>query len=101
MCDEARLRAPLPRSSGLRRRGVCESGDTFARGRELPRCDRGDAVLIGGTGAYAASMASTCNSRPLRAEVLLDAGRYAIVRREQTHDELMAAETLPDSWLSL
>ncbi len=71
---------------------VCESSDTFARDRELPRCEAGDLLMIKATGAYGASMASTYNSRPLAAEVLLERGRCAVVRRRQTFDEMIAGE---------
>lgn len=77
---------------------VCETGDTFARDRAMPRCVAGDLLMIGGAGAYGASMASTYNSRPLVAEVLLDDGRYAVVRRRQTLEEMMAGEQLPGDW---
>jgi diaminopimelate decarboxylase len=77
---------------------VCETGDTFARGRELPQCEAGDLVMIRTTGAYGASMASTYNSRPLAAEVLLDRGRYAVVRRRQTLEEMVAGERTADGW---
>jgi diaminopimelate decarboxylase len=77
---------------------VCETGDTFARGRELPRCQAGDLVMIRATGAYGASMASTYNSRPLAAEVLLDRGRYAVVRRRQTFEEMIAGERPAQQW---
>jgi diaminopimelate decarboxylase len=77
---------------------VCETGDTFATGRLLPRCEAGDLVAILGAGAYGASMASTYNSRPLAAEALLDAGRYAVVRRRQTVDELLAGECPAADW---
>lgn len=77
---------------------VCETGDTFARDRELPRCEAGDLVIIKTTGAYGASMASTFNSRPLAAEVLLDRGRYAVVRRRQTFEEMIAGEQPADNW---
>jgi len=80
---------------------VCESADTFARGRFLPQCEPGDLLMIRATGAYGASMASTYNSRPLAAEVLLDEGRYAIVRRAQTLDELTAGEAAERTWESL
>ena len=79
---------------------VCETGDTFAQGRELPRCETGDVVLIAGTGAYGASMGSTYNSRPLAAEVMLDRGRYALVRRRQTFDEMIAGEQPATDWES-
>lgn len=77
---------------------VCETSDTFARDRELPECVAGDLLLIRTTGAYGASMASTYNSRPLAAEVLLDHGRYAVVRARQTFEQLVAGESLAEEW---
>ncbi len=77
---------------------VCETGDTFARARTLPRCTAGDLLMIRTTGAYGASMASTYNSRPLAAEVLLDNGRYAEVRRRQTWQEMIAGEQAARHW---
>ncbi len=77
---------------------VCETGDTFARDRTMPECKAGDLVMIKGTGAYGASMASTYNSRPLAAEVLLDQGRYAVVRRRQTLEEMVAGEQAAHDW---
>jgi len=77
---------------------VCESGDTFARGRVLPRCEAGDLVAIRATGAYGMSMASTFNTRPLAAEVLVDGDRYALVRRRQTFEELVAGEQPASAW---
>jgi diaminopimelate decarboxylase len=77
---------------------VCETGDTFARARELPECVAGDLLLIKATGAYGASMASTYNSRPLAAEVLLNQGRYAVVRRRQHFEEMIAGEQPVRNW---
>ena len=79
---------------------VCETGDTFAVARELPRCEAGDLVAILGAGAYGASMASTYNSRPLVAEVLADDGRYAVIRRRQTFDEMIAGELPAKDWMT-
>jgi diaminopimelate decarboxylase len=79
---------------------VCESSDTFARERELPACESGDLLMIKATGAYGASMASNYNSRPLAAEVLLDSGRYAVVRRRQTFEEMITGEQLAHKWES-
>ncbi len=79
---------------------VCETSDTFARARELPQCQAGDLVMIKTTGAYGASMASNFNSRPLAAEVMLDRGRYAVVRRRQTFDEMIAGEQPAQNWES-
>jgi diaminopimelate decarboxylase len=77
---------------------VCETSDTFAMDRQLPPCEPGDLLMIKTTGAYGAAMASNYNSRPLAAEVLLDRGRYAIVRRRQTFDEMIAGEQPARNW---
>jgi diaminopimelate decarboxylase len=77
---------------------VCESSDTFAVDRQLPACEPGDLLMIKTTGAYGAAMASNYNSRPLAVEVLLDRGHYAIVRRRQTFDEMIAAEQSAQNW---
>lgn len=79
---------------------VCETGDTFALARVLPACTAGDLLAINGAGAYGASMSSNYNSRPLLAEVLLDSGRYAIVRRRQTFDDMIAGEQFAEDWQS-
>jgi diaminopimelate decarboxylase len=77
---------------------VCETGDTFALARELPACVAGDLLMIKTTGAYGASMASTYNSRPLAAEVLVDDGRYAVVRRRQSFEDMVAGEQPAADW---
>ena len=77
---------------------VCETGDTFARQREMPRCAAGDLVAILGAGAYGASMASTYNARPLAAELLVEEGRYAVIRQRQTFDAMIAGERPADDW---
>jgi diaminopimelate decarboxylase len=77
---------------------VCETGDTFARSRVLPECAAGDLLMIRATGAYGASMASTYNSRPLAAEVLVEHGRYAIVRRRQSFEDMIAGEQPAQDW---
>lgn len=70
---------------------ICESGDVFARARELPAPELGDVLAIHDTGAYGMAMASTYNTRPLPAEIVLDGGRPVLARRRQSVDELLAA----------
>lgn len=77
---------------------VCETGDTFARARALPACAPGDLLMIRTAGAYGASMASTYNSRPLAAEVMVDAGRYAVVRQRQRYEDMVAGEQPAKHW---
>lgn len=77
---------------------VCETGDTFARARRLPKCATGDLLMIRTLGAYGSSMASTYNSRPHAAEVLLDRGRYAVIRRRQCFAEMTSGEQPAHHW---
>ncbi len=74
---------------------VCETGDTFTRGRDLPRLTAGDLVAFMTAGAYGAVMGSEYNSRPLAPEVLVRDGDWAIVRPRPTYDEMMAREAVP------
>lgn len=83
---------------------LCESGDVFTQNeggvvthRELRSPEVGDLLVFHDTGAYGASMSSNYNSRPLCAEVLVDAGRARLIRRRQTIHELLALEDVGDS----
>ena len=78
---------------------VCETGDTFAIARELPQVEAGDLMMIRTAGAYAATMASTYNSRPLAPEVLVDGDRWAVVRPRRDIEDFLDEESLP-LWLS-
>jgi diaminopimelate decarboxylase len=71
---------------------VCESSDVLGRDRMLPQLAVGDLMAIRDAGAYGAAMASNYNRRPLPAEVLVDAGRWEVVRRRQTVDDMLALE---------
>jgi len=78
---------------------LCESGDVFTQEeggvvvpRDLPDAAVGDLVVIRDAGAYAASMASNYNTRPLAPEFLLERGEVRQIRRRQTIAELLALE---------
>jgi len=77
---------------------VCESGDTFAMGREIDRVSSGDLAVFRTAGAYGATMASTYNSRPLVPEVMVDGDDYAVVADRIAAETILAAERIP-SWL--
>lgn len=78
--------------------GICETGDTFARGRMMPPVKAGDLVAFRSAGAYGAVMASEYNSRPLIPEVLVDGNKWAVIRRRPSYDEMIARDIIPD-WL--
>jgi diaminopimelate decarboxylase len=71
---------------------VCETGDFFARDRELTAVQPGDLVAILDAGAYGQSLASNYNSRPRPAEVLVEGKRARLIRRRETIDDLLATE---------
>jgi diaminopimelate decarboxylase len=75
---------------------VCETGDTFAVARPLPPVHAGDLLAICSVGAYGAVMASSYNSRPLVPEVLVDGGRFAVIRPRQTYDSMLSLYRLPE-----
>ncbi|MFK7941952.1 MAG: diaminopimelate decarboxylase [Paracoccaceae bacterium] len=77
---------------------VCESGDTFAKQRDLPRMDAGDLVAFRSAGAYGAVMSSEYNSRPLVAEVLVHGDQFAVIRQRPTYAEMIGRDTVP-AWL--
>jgi diaminopimelate decarboxylase len=77
---------------------VCETGDTFAMGRDMDAVEAGDLVVFRTAGAYAAAMASTYNSRPLTPEVMVKGGEWAVVRPRLDVETLIADDRLPD-WL--
>jgi len=78
---------------------VCESGDTFAMGRDIDAVKSDDLAVFRTAGAYGATMASTYNSRALVPEVLVDGDRYAVVADRIDPATILAAERLPD-WLT-
>ena len=77
---------------------VCESGDTFAKGREMPPLGSGDLVAFRSAGAYGAVMSSEYNTRPLVPEVLVDEHQFAVIRARPTFDEIINRDTIPH-WL--
>ena len=77
---------------------VCETGDTFARGRMLPPLVAGDLVAFRSAGAYGAVMSSEYNTRPLIPEVLVHGREFAVIRARPTFDEMINRDTIPE-WL--
>ena len=77
---------------------ICETGDTFARARVVERVEPGELMVIRTAGAYAATMGSTYNSRPLPAEVLVNGSEWAVVRKRQDVEALIRGDLIP-RWL--
>jgi diaminopimelate decarboxylase len=71
---------------------VCESGDFFARERELPEVHPGELLAVMSAGAYGFVMASNYNSRPRAPEVVVDGARFYVVRERENFDDLVRGE---------
>jgi diaminopimelate decarboxylase len=87
-----------PRTEGQPRRydvvgPVCETADFLGKDREL-RIEAGDLLAVRSAGAYGFTMSSNYNSRPRAAEVMVDGGRFQVVRWRETIADLYAGESV-------
>jgi diaminopimelate decarboxylase len=71
---------------------VCETGDFFARDRELPAVAEGELLAILDAGAYGMAQASNYNTRPRAAEVLVSGKSVKIIRRREKISDLLRTE---------
>lgn len=77
---------------------ICESGDTFAKGRMMPTLKSDALVAFRSAGAYGAVMSSEYNSRPLIPEVLVNGDQFAVIRQRPTFEEMINRDTIPE-WM--
>lgn len=77
---------------------ICETGDTFAKARDMTPLKSGDLVAFRSAGAYGAVMASEYNSRPMIPEVLVQGDQFATVRARPTYEEMLNRDSIPE-WL--
>ena len=75
---------------------VCESGDTFAKGRALPEMQAGDLIAFRSAGAYGAVMASEYNSRPLVPEVMVHGDQFAVIRARPSLEDIINRDIIPE-----
>jgi diaminopimelate decarboxylase len=79
---------------------LCENNDKFAVQRALPKIEDGDILYIHDTGAHGHSMGFNYNGKPRPKELLLrEDGSVALIRREETLDDLFATlQFTPDDY---
>src|SRR5216683_1324644 len=73
---------------------VCESGDFFARDREMPEPQPGDLLAVMSAGAYGFVMSSNYNSRPRAPEILVDGADAHVIRERESFDDLVRGENI-------
>jgi diaminopimelate decarboxylase len=71
---------------------VCETGDFFARDRELKPVEPGDLLALLDAGAYGMAQSSNYNSRMRPAEALVEGKRHRLIRRREEMKDLLATE---------
>jgi len=74
---------------------ICESGDFFAKDRKMPKVKEGEYLAIMGAGAYGFSMSSNYNSRPRAEEIMVVKDQVFVIRRRETHEDLVGNEVIP------
>lgn len=79
---------------------ICESGDFFAKDREMADVQAGALLAVHTTGAYGYTMTSNYNSRPRPAEVLVDGSRFAVITERERHEDLVRLERAQLDWRS-
>jgi len=75
---------------------ICESGDFFAKGRDVEVYEQGELMAVMSAGAYGFSMSSNYNSRPRVCEVMVKGDRFYTIRARETFEDLVRGETIPD-----
>lgn len=73
---------------------VCETGDYFARDREIVETKSGELLSIMSAGAYGMVMSSNYNARRRPAELMIDRDKVFVVRGRETFDHLMWDEKI-------
>jgi diaminopimelate decarboxylase len=74
---------------------ICESGDCFAKDRQIQEVGEGELVAFMSAGAYGYAMANRYNARPLAAEVLVQGSSFELVNARETFDQMIAGEKVP------
>lgn len=75
---------------------ICESGDFFAKDREIPHVDKGDLLAVMSAGAYGYVMSSNYNIRPRVPEVIVKGKQFAVTKERESYEDLMRGESIPN-----
>lgn len=74
---------------------ICESGDCFAKDRQLQEVGEGELIAFMSAGAYGYAMASRYNTRPMPAEVLVKGSAFELVNARETFEQIISGEKVP------
>lgn len=74
---------------------ICESGDCFAKDRQLQEVGEGELIAFMSAGAYGFAMASRYNTRGMAAEVLVKGSAFELVNARESFEQIIAGEKVP------
>ncbi len=74
---------------------ICESGDCFAKDRQIQEVGEGELVAFMSAGAYGRVMASRYNSRGMPAEVMVSGSAFELINARETFEQMVAGEKIP------
>ncbi|MCF3651140.1 diaminopimelate decarboxylase [Synoicihabitans lomoniglobus] len=74
---------------------ICESGDCFAKDREIQSVGEGELVAFMSAGAYGYTMSSRYNTRGTAAEVLVQGSSFELINARETFEQMIANEKIP------
>ena len=80
---------------------ICESGDFFAKDRDILEVKEGDYLAIMSAGAYGFSMSSNYNSRLRAEELMVVENKVFVIRKRETCEDLVHNEIIPDFLLGV
>ncbi|GAB5559504.1 MAG: diaminopimelate decarboxylase [Synoicihabitans sp.] len=74
---------------------ICETGDCFAKDRQIQTVGEGEMVAFMSAGAYGFTMASRYNTRGRPAEVLVQGSAFELINARETFEDQIAGEKIP------
>ncbi len=75
---------------------ICESADFLAKARPSPEVAQGEQVALLSAGAYGFVMASNYCGRPRPAEVAVMDGKWYLIRKRESYEDLIRGEEIVD-----
>jgi diaminopimelate decarboxylase len=74
---------------------ICESGDCFAKDRQIQEVGEGELIAFMSAGAYGYTMSSRYNTRGMAAEVLVKGSAFELINARETFEQIIAGEKIP------
>jgi diaminopimelate decarboxylase len=74
---------------------ICESGDCFAKDRQIQEVGEDELIAFMSAGAYGYTMSSRYNTRGMAAEVLVKGSAFELINAREGFEQMIAGEKIP------